>query len=59
MDSWALTTYCFVGISTIAYVVFFIVISVGGIFDLIYLFKSLKAEIIDTSDDGRARNIDD
>jgi hypothetical protein len=38
-----------------AYIVFFIVIMIGGMFDLGYLFKSLKAEIADPTDDGRSK----
>ena len=55
MDGWAFSTYCFVGLAAIAYIVFFIVIAIGGMFDLAYLFRSLKAEVPDDADDGRAR----
>ena len=58
MSNWALVTYCFVSVATIAYVVFFIVITIGGFFDLMYLLKSLKTEIVDATDDGRAKKSD-
>jgi hypothetical protein len=58
MSNWALVTYCFVSFATIAYVVFFIVITIGGFFDLMYLLKSLKTEIVDATDDGRAKKSD-
>lgn len=55
MDNWALSTYCFVSLAMFAYIIFFIVIMIGGMFDLAYLFKSLKAENADPTDDGRAK----
>lgn len=58
MDKWALYTYCFVGVAAFAYVIFYIVITIGGMFDLIYLFKSLRGEVVDSVDDGRARQLD-
>ena len=55
MSNWAIATYCFVSVSMFAYIIFFIVIMIGGIFDLGYLFRSLKTEIADPTDDGRSK----
>ncbi len=57
MNNWSFFTYCFVFVAAIAYIIFFIVITIGGFFDLAYLFKCLKSEIVDNDDDGRARVI--
>ena len=53
MSTLALATYILVGVAGVAYVGFYIVITIGGFFDLLYLFKSLKEEVVDAADDGR------
>ena len=57
MSSWALITYWFIGITMIAYVLFFVVITIGGAIDLTYLIKTLKSEVADPEDDGRAKKL--
>ena len=57
MSSWAIITYGFVSIAIIAYAGFFIVITIGGLFDLKYLLKSLGTESVDPTDDGRAEKL--
>jgi len=56
MGAWAIATYSLVFAAAIAYVFFFVIITIGGFFDLIYLFKSLKEEEIDAEDDGRTKS---
>jgi len=34
------------------YVGFFIVVTIGGFFDLLYLSKSIREESVDAADDG-------
>ena len=46
-------TYIFVAAAIIAFVGFSIVVTIGGIFDLVYMFKELKTEVVDETDDGR------
>jgi hypothetical protein len=44
LNGWQMFAYLYIGISIIANVVFTLVISVGGIFDLKHLFSQLKKE---------------
>ena len=53
MDGWAHACYWYVGIAIGMNFIFSIVISIGGAFDLMKLFKSLKKEAPDETDDGR------
>ena len=46
-------TYVFVVAAIIAFVGFSIVVTIGGVFDLVYMFKELKTEVVDETDDGR------
>jgi len=52
-SSWVMVTYVFVATAIIAFIGFSIVVTIGGIFDLVYMFKELKSEVVDESDDGR------
>jgi hypothetical protein len=38
---------------TLAYVIFFIFITIGGFFDLVYLLRSIHSEVLNPEDDGR------
>jgi hypothetical protein len=51
---WSPFIYWFVVINALACGLFMIVVIVGGLFDLRYLFKALSEEV-DSSDDGRVR----
>jgi hypothetical protein len=53
MSVLAIATYILVCVSGLAYIGFFIVVTIGGFFDLLYLLKSLKEEALDSDDDGR------
>lgn len=53
MSMMALITYIVVSVFALAYVIFFIVITIGGFFDLIYLIKGIQTEVVDAMDDGR------
>jgi hypothetical protein len=53
MTGWAYASYWYVGIAVITNLLFSIVISIGGGFDLVWMFKSLKEEVVDETDDGR------
>ena len=46
-------TYVFVATAIIAFVGFSIVVTIGGVIDLIYMFRELKAEVVDETDNGR------
>ena len=46
-------TYVFVVTAIIAFVGFSIVVTIGGIFDLVYMFRELEKEVVDEADDGR------
>lgn len=46
-------TYVYVSVSIAAFLGFTIVVTIGGIFDLIYMFRELETEILDETDDGR------
>ena len=59
MSSWAIVTYWYTVISLIIYVAFTIIISVGGFFDLRFLFRELDSQVLDEKDDGRAVARDD
>lgn len=52
MSAMAVATYCLVTVFAIAYVIFFVVITVGGFFDLMRLIKGIKTELVDRQDDG-------
>lgn len=49
-------TYVFVSVTIVAYVGFAIVVTIGGVFDLLFLFRELKASELDETDDGRGRD---
>ena len=51
--SWMLFTYVFFVISCLVFLVLTVVITIGGIFDIKYLIKSLREVDFDETDDGR------
>lgn len=50
---WSGFVYWFAVINVVMTVAFTLVVIVGGIFDLQYLFRALREEAPDTTDDGR------
>ena len=46
-------TYIFAVVSIISFLGFTVVVTIGGVIDLIYMFKELEAEVLDETDDGR------
>jgi hypothetical protein len=51
---WSPFIFWYCAINAIASVLFTLVVIVGGFYDLKYLFRALKEETIDETDDGRA-----
>jgi hypothetical protein len=49
-------TYVFVSVAIIAFVAFSVVVTIGGIFDLLFMFRELKASELDETDDGRGKS---
>lgn len=53
MSIWMILTYiCAIGFGAFL-VVLTVIVTIGGVFDLKYFFKSLDEEILDETDDGR------
>jgi len=50
---WSPFIYWFVLINAIFCILFTVVVIIGGVFDLRYLFRAIQEEAIDESDDGR------
>ena len=50
---WVGFCYIFTAVSVLLYIGFTIVVTIGGLKDLVYLFKELKSEVLDETDDGR------
>lgn len=53
MSFWSPFTFWFVAINVFVTLVFTVVVIIGGIFDLKFLFKSLREAEVDETDDGR------
>ena len=53
---WSVFVYWFVVVNIVATVGFTVAVIVGGFFDLRYLFKALKEQPVDETDDGRVTN---
>jgi hypothetical protein len=51
--NWANITMFYVGINVIIMLIFTIVVNIGGLLDLAYLFRELAAKEADELDDGR------
>ena len=56
MSGWETGSWFFFGVLVIANIIITIVATIGGVFDLRYLFRSLKEEQVDVADDGRVTN---
>ncbi|HMP75098.1 MAG TPA: prepilin-type N-terminal cleavage/methylation domain-containing protein [Kiritimatiellia bacterium] len=54
MSAMVIATYILVSTAAAAYVLFFLVITIGGAFDLAHLLRALRRETPDPEDDGRA-----
>lgn len=50
---WSAFTFWFVAVNIVVTIGFTVVVIIGGVFDLKFLFKSLKEQTMDESDDGR------
>lgn len=53
MSNWELVTYIYIVIMLVFNVVVTVIVSIGGCFDLTYLFRILSSKIVDETDDGR------
>jgi hypothetical protein len=53
---WSAFTFWFVTINIFITVGFIVVVIIGGFFDLKFLFKALKEDTVDETDDGRVLN---
>lgn len=53
LEFWSPVIFWYVAIAAMLCGVFTLVVIVGGIFDLRFLFKALNEEITDETDDGR------
>lgn len=52
MSAMALATYAVVAVFAVAYFIFFLVITVGGFYDLKQLLNAIRTEAVDPQDDG-------
>jgi len=50
---WSKFVFWYVAVNAVVCVIFTVVVIVGGLFDLRFLFKALKEEVVDETDDGR------
>lgn len=55
MSAMAIATYILVSIFAFGYVIFFVVITIGGFFDLVKLINGIRTELVDPTDDGRVQ----
>ena len=53
MSNWEITSWIFLIVLTAFNIILTVVTTVGGVFDLKFLFKKLKEEVLDETDDGR------
>lgn len=53
MDAWMVVTYTLAVVFSVFFTIMTVVVTVGGIKDLKFLFKTLKEQSIDETDDGR------
>ena len=53
MSNWSTATYIWVSVAMIANLLFSIWVTIGGWFDLRAMFRDLRKEQVDTTDDGR------
>jgi hypothetical protein len=57
MSTWAIISYWYTLINLIIFVVFTIIMSVGGFIDLRLLFDDLNSKVVDERDDGRVQQL--
>ena len=50
---WVTVDYAYGVIMVATYVVFSVVVTIGGMMDLVYMFRELKNAVVDETDDGR------
>ena len=50
---WSKFTFWYVYINTFVTIGFLLCVIVGGVFDLRFLFRALREEVVDETDDGR------
>ena len=53
MRFWMYTCYFYAVVTFASFLLLTIVVTVGGVSDLRYLFKSLREQALDETDDGR------
>ena len=53
LDFWSPFIYWYVAVNAILCALFTLVVIVGGVFDLRFLFNALSDEAVDEADDGR------
>ena len=51
--NWVTMTYLLCGALAIVFVIFTVVVTIGGVIDLVIMFRELESEMVDDSDDGR------
>ena len=57
MFDWMFITYFFFIVGILVFLVITVIVTIGGAFDLKFLFRSLKEEVLDEADDGRVRDV--
>lgn len=55
MNGWETSSYIYLVVMILFNILLTVIVSIGGYFDLKYLFKSLREEIVDETDDGRVK----
>lgn len=56
MNGWEIASWIYFGALAVTNIIITFVTTIGGFFDLRYLFRSLKEERVDITDDGRVHN---
>ena len=51
--NWVTMTYLLCGGLAVVFVIFTVVVTIGGVIDLVIMFRELGRETIDPTDDGR------
>ena len=55
--NWMFITYFSFIVGILVFLVITVIVTIGGAFDLKFLFQSLKEEVLDEADDGRVRDV--
>jgi hypothetical protein len=53
MKFWMYACYIYAFVTFACFFILTVIVTIGGIFDLKFLFKSLNQEVLDETDDGR------